>query len=501
MSLNLIDLLKQHVLAIVLEGDNQDLVAKNEALSNFFPLLLTILQHKPELIAALQNNLNPTLLEIFDGNVAIKNQFLQQVSRNVSATAIASVLERSITPTLTVLAEQAGTQDSEGIQFFLQKHSADIQKALPDWALALMAGLGLNIVSPESLGPVSAIPEPQPVQERKVTPGWLISLLGLLIFALLVGLLLRACDKKTEEAVSSVAPVEGNQPAMFQISTGDQGELVTCRIYSGDLQYIEILQNEVKQIFNHPNGCGVEHQTQYQQRLINQDALPTVLKLLKGVPNTVLTWQGEQIFVQSENSARAQAIAPQIQRLTPNVKVQVMQPQRDAVQTMKQNQLENATVYDSVARAEQALAQLDINQVQPLDIATALNLQIINFSSGSAEIPQLNHSVLSQAAALIQRVPNVHVTILGHTDAEGDAVMNKSLSQKRARAVADYLIAQGVDPSKVTAFGYGEEQPIADNTTEEGKFKNRRIEFKVENTETGKVREVDEAGVNSQKTE
>ena len=84
---------------------------------------------------------------------------------------------------------------------------------------------------------------------------------------------------------------------------------------------------------------------------------------------------------------------------------------------------------------------------------------------------------------------------MGHTDATGDAAVNKTLSQNRAQAVVDYLIFKGVDPVQLRAIGYGQEKPIADNQTDEGKFKNRRIEFEVLNTDSGVVREVDDRGV------
>jgi len=103
-----------------------------------------------------------------------------------------------------------------------------------------------------------------------------------------------------------------------------------------------------------------------------------------------------------------------------------------------------------------------------------------------------NKSILDQAAALIKRAPQVHLTVKGHTDAVGSAEKNKALSQKRAQAVVDYLVKQGVDPAQLQAMGYGSQQPVADNATLEGQFKNRRIEFEVLNTETGVVREVGE---------
>ena len=67
--------------------------------------------------------------------------------------------------------------------------------------------------------------------------------------------------------------------------------------------------------------------------------------------------------------------------------------------------------------------------------------------------------------------------IVGHTDNSGDAAMNLRLSEDRANAVRNYLIAQGVNPDSLVAIGYGQERPRADNGTEEGRAQNRRIEF------------------------
>ena len=64
--------------------------------------------------------------------------------------------------------------------------------------------------------------------------------------------------------------------------------------------------------------------------------------------------------------------------------------------------------------------------------------------------------------------------------------------------MVDYLVQQGVDPAQLQPVGYGQEQPVADNATPEGQFKNRRIEFEVLNTETGVVREVNDEGIKQQ---
>ncbi|MBK7811977.1 MAG: OmpA family protein [Saprospiraceae bacterium] len=75
--------------------------------------------------------------------------------------------------------------------------------------------------------------------------------------------------------------------------------------------------------------------------------------------------------------------------------------------------------------------------------------------------------------------PNLKVEISGHTDNVGDAGINLKLSQDRASAVKTYLVGKGIDGSKISTLGYGQTKAIDTNDTEEGKSKNRRIEFKI----------------------
>ena len=112
------------------------------------------------------------------------------------------------------------------------------------------------------------------------------------------------------------------------------------------------------------------------------------------------------------------------------------------------------------------------------DLVQALNLQIINFAPGSSQIPADSYDLLDRAAAAMKAAPQgMQVEIAGHTDTEGSAAANLELSQARADAVRDYLINHGVSPSALMAKGYGDTKPVAANDTEEGKFRNRRIEF------------------------
>ena len=193
---------------------------------------------------------------------------------------------------------------------------------------------------------------------------------------------------------------------------------------------------------------------------------------------------GDQLSIQTANNADANRLISQVQGLVPNMKVVGQQPVDI-----------NSTVDNSISNAQKALASINPDKIRALDVATALNMQIINFASGSSEIPKANQSILDQAAALMQRASQVQLTIKGFTDSVGNAEANKALSLKRAEAIKNYLVAKGVDPAQLKAEGYGQEQPKADNSTPEGQFQNRRIEFEVLNTETGKVREVTNQGV------
>jgi outer membrane protein OmpA-like peptidoglycan-associated protein len=117
------------------------------------------------------------------------------------------------------------------------------------------------------------------------------------------------------------------------------------------------------------------------------------------------------------------------------------------------------------------------------DVVSALNLSIINFTTGSAEIPSGSGPLLQDAAARIQKLPTVTVIeIDGYTDNVGDSNANLALSQRRADAVRSALIQDGCDPSRLVAKGYGQMSPVSANDTPEGRFRNRRIEYRVKNT-------------------
>lgn len=98
------------------------------------------------------------------------------------------------------------------------------------------------------------------------------------------------------------------------------------------------------------------------------------------------------------------------------------------------------------------------------------------FATGQSALRPEARDNLSRLIEFVQRRPEAQVLIEGHTDSSGSASQNQALSEKRAQSVRQALIEEGVDPRRLTAVGMGQGQPIGDNSTAEGRARNRRVE-------------------------
>ena len=109
-----------------------------------------------------------------------------------------------------------------------------------------------------------------------------------------------------------------------------------------------------------------------------------------------------------------------------------------------------------------------------------LILEGLTFESGSATPSARSLPTLDDVAETLDRYPGLRVEVAGHTDSRGDADDNADLSERRARAVVAHLVRYGIDPGRLSARGYGESQPIADNRYANGRAQNRRVEIRVQ---------------------
>jgi OmpA-OmpF porin, OOP family len=112
---------------------------------------------------------------------------------------------------------------------------------------------------------------------------------------------------------------------------------------------------------------------------------------------------------------------------------------------------------------------------KPVDTTTWFNFDRLLFDTGQATLQPSSQEQLNNIAEILKAYPNVHVKIGGYTDNTGDAAANVALSEARAKNVMNSLVAAGIDPSRLESKGYGDQYPVGDNATEEGRAQNRRI--------------------------
>ncbi|MEW6586589.1 MAG: OmpA family protein [Nitrospirota bacterium] len=116
------------------------------------------------------------------------------------------------------------------------------------------------------------------------------------------------------------------------------------------------------------------------------------------------------------------------------------------------------------------------------DMFDALNREghvalYINFDTGKSIIKPESKPIIDQIIEMLKSNPELKISVEGHTDDVGDPKSNKTLSDDRAKAVMTAIVGRGIDAKRLSAVGYGQDKPIADNKTEEGRARNRRVEL------------------------
>lgn len=128
---------------------------------------------------------------------------------------------------------------------------------------------------------------------------------------------------------------------------------------------------------------------------------------------------------------------------------------------------------------EKKLISFIEDKQRPVDDKTWFSFDRLTFETGKATLKPESQEQLKNIAEILKAYPNVTIKLGGYTDNTGDPQANLKLSQQRAEAVMADLVRLGVDAGRLKAEGYGQEHPVADNSTEEGRTKNRRIDIRV----------------------
>jgi len=135
--------------------------------------------------------------------------------------------------------------------------------------------------------------------------------------------------------------------------------------------------------------------------------------------------------------------------------------------------------YDLVIAEKEVMKQdiLANEMFDKINAGEALVLYI-NFETGKSAIKAESENIVDELYQMLKENPDLKIIVEGHTDNVGNSASNKSLSEQRSLSVKSALVAKGISADRIKTIGYGQDKPIADNGTEEGKAKNRRVEIK-----------------------
>ncbi len=138
-------------------------------------------------------------------------------------------------------------------------------------------------------------------------------------------------------------------------------------------------------------------------------------------------------------------------------------------------------VETALKAAKQAYAKAKKGCAKPKPKAPeVITLEGVFFETNSADLTDSSTATLDNAVKTLQKRSDIKVEVAAHTDSRGSAAYNLDLSNRRAASVMGYLIAHGIETSRLSSKGYGETQPRADNGTAAGRAKNRRVELRIQ---------------------
>ena len=195
---------------------------------------------------------------------------------------------------------------------------------------------------------------------------------------------------------------------------------------------------------------------------------PSALQLLRNYQNAVKGIGGETVYERMPKDGDGGEITMKVATGGKEVWVRVEPGIFSAPTQSYRLQVVEVAGMQQVVTANKLLDELNRNGFIAL---------YINFDTGKAELKPDGRATVAEIVKMMKAAPTMKVAIEGHTDNVGQPAANKALSEARARSVMAAVAAGGVEASRLSAAGFGQEKPIADNRGEEGRAKNRRVEL------------------------
>lgn len=401
-------------------------------------------------------------------------------AHNVDATAARGLIAMAAPLAYHEIKSLAGTTP---VPQFLNDNLSTYQHHIPVWASAMVPA-GMVAAAPAGAR-ISDTTSMAPLQHEEEKSGSfmkaLLPIIGLIILGALAWALLRGCQDDPQPVATPVAVTDEQsttdgqavavadiEPASLRLATGEDNTLYACRMNVGDEALESSIMNAMTSTFGEEaNKCRADIDDSFATDMPASTQLSSILPIFKSVPNASMLIKGDEIVVNAPDADMLDKLVGDLQAAAPAMMVRAEGP------LDLQGEIDN-----SVTASQTAVDNLGENP-DPRDVARALSLQVVNFEVDKAVIPDVNKPVLDRAVKLMEQVPDMKLMIIGHTDKTADAAYNMKLSQERAQSMKDYMISQGADANKLMTKGMGETDPIADNSTEQGRFRNRRIEFTV----------------------
>lgn len=270
-------------------------------------------------------------------------------------------------------------------------------------------------------------------------------------------------------------------PARLSLVTDATGQLVGCSGVVGDETLRQQLIQQISGVFiEQYQPCDLRYDSAYQSELMDINAVTRLAQILRERPQVMLAINQVQMISADQMLGAKGVVVISTADAAEFGKIEAaVREQTGNAFSLYPLQAVNIaeTVLQSVQTASQMLKMLP-EKPRPADITVLLNQQMIRFGFDDATIPAVNQPLLALVAPYLAQYPELQLQIRVFTSAVGSPQYSRELATRRAEAIRQAWIEQGVVADQLMAIGMGQQQPIAENATEQGQFWNERVEFR-----------------------